>query len=84
MADSIENISRTIDEVIPFINEFLDSFEVLFKRHHCLIEILVNTMLQLDQIESSGDPNIRLLRKEQIDRIQKLLSQLDECKFSNN
>lgn len=79
--ENIQEISKTIDKLTLEVNSFITTFETLYSQHIYLSEILLTNILHLDSIESFGDENIRGNRKEQIDRIQKLLILLDQCKF---
>jgi len=79
--DKIKSISESVDEISPQISSFVKAFNVLYKIHVILSETLMAKLIELDSIESSGNDEIRALRKEQIDRIQEFLSQLDQCEF---
>ena len=79
--DRIEKFKQEIDKITPSIKSLVDESKSLHKLFSCFKEELVEKMLELDLIESEGKDNIRTLRKEQIDRIQGLLSELDQCRL---
>ena len=81
MTESIKIISKSIDDISPDIDEFVQAYTIIHKKYRYLCGVLVDKLLKLDKVEASGDESIRALRKEEVDRIQDLLAQIDQCKF---
>lgn len=80
--DTIQIITKAIDDTKPEVDELIQAFDIINKKYRYLSGFLMNKILELDSIFSSGDDNIRSLRKEQIDKIQEILSRLDCSKLS--
>ncbi|KAM9393821.1 BAG family molecular chaperone regulator 4 [Pholidichthys leucotaenia] len=51
------------------------------KSYRCLEELLTKELLELDSVETQGQENVRQARKEAVQRIQKILDQLERKAF---
>lgn len=51
------------------------------KSYRCLEELLTKELLELDSVETQGQENVRLARKEAVQRIQAILDQLEKKAF---
>lgn len=67
----MEEVEKLEEEVDEFVGKKTD------KDYRLLEEMLTKKLLELDSIETGGQDNVRLARKEAVNRVQAILEELE-------